>query len=210
MKIDCLILGSYETNCYILRNTESDKDCLIIDTGLDAGPLIDFLSEHKLNPLAVVLTHGHADHISALPILREKYPDIKVYIHKNDAKMLTKPISNLSMLAGKMFKTEPADFLIDEPSTIELADIRLNVLNTPGHTQGGICLYSKDSSLVFVGDTLFADSVGRTDFPGGDFTQLINSIKQKLCTLPDETIVYTGHGPATTMAREKAHNQYLK
>ena len=210
MKIDCLILGSYETNCYILRNTESDKDCLIIDTGLDAGPLIDFLSEHKLNPLAVVLTHGHADHISALPILREKYPDIKVYIHKNDAKMLTKPISNLSMLAGKMFKTEPADFLIDEPSTIELADIRLNVLNTPGHTQGGICLYSKDSSLVFVGDTLFADSVGRTDFPGGDFTQLINSIKQKLCTLPDETIVYTGHGPVTTMAREKAHNQYLK
>ncbi len=210
MKIDCLILGSYETNCYILRNTESDKDCLIIDTGLDAGPLIDFLSEHKLNPLAVVLTHGHADHISALPILREKYPDIKVYIHKNDAKMLTKPISNLSMLAGKMFKTEPADFLIDEPSTIELADIRLNVLNTPGHTQGGICLYSKDSSLVFVGDTLFADSVGRTDFPGGNFTQLINSIRQKLCTLPDETIVYTGHGPVTTMAREKAHNQYLK
>lgn len=210
MKIDNLILGAYETNCYIVRNSEASKDCIIIDTGLEADKLIDFLAEHKLNPLAVVLTHGHADHIMGIPVLRKSYRDIKVYIHKLDAPMLTKASSNLSMLAGKVFKTEPADILIEEPNVIDEADIKLEVLHTPGHTQGGICLYARENSIIFVGDTLFADSIGRTDFPGGDMTQLLTAIKEKLLTLPEETVVYTGHGPSTTIANEKAYNQYLQ
>ena len=209
MKIDRLILGSFETNCYILRQSEAAKDCLIIDTGLEAGELVDFLEAHKLNPVAVVLTHGHADHITGLVALRNKFPNIKVYIHKLDAEMLTGTKSNLSALVGVLFRTEPADFLIEEGYVINEADVKLQVLHTPGHTPGGICLYSKDEVLVFVGDTLFADSVGRVDL-GGNMTQLIKSIKEKLCILPDETTVYPGHGPVTTIAQEKQNNPYLQ
>ncbi|MHC4570833.1 MAG: MBL fold metallo-hydrolase [Planctomycetota bacterium] len=210
MKIDRLILGAYQTNCYILRSSVADKDCLIIDTGLEAGELVDFLQRHELNPVAVVLTHGHADHITGLVALRDKFPNTKVYIHKLDAEMLTSAKDNLSALAGVLFMSEPADFLIEEGNVIEEANIKLQVLHTPGHTQGGICLYSKDEGIVFSGDTLFADSVGRTDFPGGDIKQLTTGIKEKLCVLPDETVVYPGHGPVTTIAQEKASNPYLK
>jgi hydroxyacylglutathione hydrolase len=210
MKIDRLVLGAYQTNCYILRESEAAKDCLIIDTGLEAGELVDFLQRHKLNPVAVVLTHGHADHIIGLVALRSRFPDIKVYIHKLDAEMLTGEKDNLSAMAGVLFSPEPADFSLEEGDVVEQANIKLDVLHTPGHSPGGICLYSKDEGIVFVGDTLFADSIGRTDMPGGSTTQLIKSIKEKLCILPDKTVVYPGHGPTTTIAQEKANNPFLK
>jgi len=210
MKIDRLILGAYQTNCYILRAGEAAKDCLIIDTGLEAGELVDFLQRHKLNPVAVVLTHGHADHITGLAAVRGRFPNIKVYIHKLDSEMLTGEKNNLSAMAGVLFSSEPADFSLEEGDVIEQANIKLDVLHTPGHTPGGICLYSKNEGIVFVGDTLFADSVGRTDMPGGSTTQLIKSIKKKLCPLPDKTVVYPGHGPVTTIAQEKANNPFLQ
>ena len=217
MKIDRLILGAYQTNCYILRESEAAKDCLIIDTGLEAGELVDFLQKHKLDPVAVVLTHGHADHITGLVTLRGRFPNVKVYIHKLDAEMLTGAKNNLSAMASVLspgwltpFSSEPADFSLQEGDVIKQANIKLDVLHTPGHTPGGICLYSKDEGNVFVGDTLFADSVGRTDMPGGSATQLIKSIKEKLCPLPDETVVYPGHGPITTIAQEKANNPFLQ
>lgn len=210
MKIDCFALGDYQTNCYVLRNSEQDKDCLVIDTGFDSGRLVNFLHEQELNPVALVLTHGHIDHIAGVSLLRDNYPDIKVYIHKFDADMLEEPLSNLSAMTGAAFAAAPADVTIDDGDMIESAGIKLQVLHTPGHTPGGISLYSAESGLVFVGDALFADSVGRTDFPGGSMTQLVNGIKDKLFTLPEETQVYPGHGPATTIAREKAHNQYLR
>ena len=209
MKIDSLVLGLYETNCYILRSSEQAEDCLIIDTGLDSGRLIDFILDKKLNPVALVLTHGHIDHIAAVVDLREKFPDIKVYIHKLDAEMLEEPLSNLSAMTGAAFVTEPADFTVQDQETIEQAGIKLHVLHTPGHTPGGISLYSVEEEVVFSGDALFADSVGRTDFPGSSMTQLVKAIKEKLLTLPDETKVYPGHGPQTTIAHEKAYNLYL-
>jgi len=209
MKIDRLILGAYQTNCYVLRNSETATDCLIVDPGLEAGDLLDFLREHKLNPVAVVLTHGHIDHMAGVAELRQRYSGIKVYIHKLDAEMLIKPAHNLSALAGVMFKTEPADVLVEDKNVIEEADIKLDVLHTAGHTPGGICLYAKDEGLVFTNDTLFADSIGRSDFPGGSMPQLVSSIKDRLFTLPDDTKVYPGHGPETTIAHEKAHNPFL-
>jgi glyoxylase-like metal-dependent hydrolase (beta-lactamase superfamily II) len=223
MEIERLILGAYQTNCYILRESGAAKDCLLIDAGLEAGQpplppaggrkggqLVNFLQAHKLNPVAVVLTHGHIDHMAGIAALRRNFPDMKVYIHKLDAEMLTDTESNLSALTMGPFSAEPADFSVDEGDVIELAGIKLVVLHTPGHTPGGICLYAKDESIVFTDDTLFAESVGRTDFPGGSMSQLIKSIKEKLLILPDETVVYPGHGPITTIAQEKARNQYLR
>ena len=210
MKIDLFVLGAYQTNCYILRNSAAAGDCLIVDTGLEAGELVDFLQKHKLNPVAVVLTHGHVDHISGLVELREKYPDVKVYIHKLDAEMLTGASSNISSLMGQRFSTAPADFVCEQGDVIESAGIKLEVIHTPGHTPGGVCLYSSDEGIVFVGDTLFADSIGRTDFPGGSMSRLVESIKEKLLTLPDDTVVHPGHGPTTTIAQEKQHNPYLQ
>ena len=202
MKIDHIILGAFETNCYILRSNETTRECLIIDTGLEAGRLIEFLKQHKLNPVAVILTHGHPDHTAGVATLRENFPNIKVYIHKLDVEMFT------SSLVPRPSSIVPI-LLLKEQGYIEQADIKLQVLHTPGHTPGGICLYSEDERLVFTDDTLFADSVGRTDL-GGNMAQLIKSIREKLFTLPDDTNVYPGHGPVTMIAHEKAHNQFLQ
>ena len=209
MKIDHLVLGAYETNSYILRQNDTSKDCLLIDTRLDAGNLVDFLTELELNPVAIVFTHGHVDHIGGATELRSRFPDMKVYIHKLDADMLSEPQTNLSGMTGMPFRTEPEDVSLAEQDVIEQAGLQLLVLHTPGHTPGGISLYSNQDGVAFVGDTLFADSVGRTDFPGGSMPQLISSIKEKLFVLPDETKVYPGHGPATTIGHEKMYNPFI-
>jgi hydroxyacylglutathione hydrolase len=209
MIIDRLILGAYQTNCYVLRSGRAAGDCLVIDPGLEPERLIDFLEEYHLNPVAVLLTHGHIDHIAGIPVLREQFGGTKVLIHELDAEMLTEPQTNLSVMAGMTFRTEPQDVALGEGDVIEQAGVKLAVIHTPGHTPGGICLYSQDAGVAFVGDTLFASSIGRTDFPGGSMSQLLDSVKKKLFTLPDETKVYPGHGPATTIAHEKAHNPFF-
>jgi glyoxylase-like metal-dependent hydrolase (beta-lactamase superfamily II) len=210
LKIDRLILGAFETNCYVVRKDESATECLVVDTGLDGRELAAFLEEHRLTPVAAVLTHGHADHIVGLAALRLRYPGIKVFIHQLDAPLLADPDANLSGLAGLTFVTEPADVLLRDGDVIDEAGVRLQVLHTPGHTLGGICLYAEPEAIVFAGDTLFADSVGRTDFFGGDMDQLVESIRTKLFTLPDETAVYPGHGMRTTIGREKRANPYVQ
>ena len=210
MIIDTLIIGEFQTNCYCIRESEDSHDCVIIDTGLDETELIDILEEKQVNPLALILTHGHIDHIAGLNTIREKYPDMKVYIHKLDSQMLVNPVGNLSLMTGNPFSTAPADFLVEEGDIIELAGIKLQVLHTPGHTPGGMSLYCPEEDIVFSGDALFEESIGRTDFPGGNMNQLIDGIKEKLLTLPDETKVFPGHGPSTSIAQEKNYNQYLQ
>ncbi len=210
MKIDHLTLGAYETNSYVMRQNDASRECLIIDTGLNAGTLIDFLTQRQLNPVALVFTHGHVDHIGGANAMRSSFGDMKVYIHQLDAKMLTEPQSNLSGMTGMPFRTEPQEVSLTEGDVIEQAAIELLVLHTPGHTPGGISLYSENDGVAFVGDALFADSVGRTDFPGGNMPQLVSSIKEKLFTLPDETKIFPGHGPATTIGHEKAYNPFLR
>jgi hydroxyacylglutathione hydrolase len=209
MKINRLILGDFETNCYVLRDNSAASDCVIIDTGLEAGALLEFLEANKLNPAALILTHGHADHIAGVEPVRKKFPSIQVYIHKLDSNMLTSAAANLSILTGVSLTARKADILVDEGDIIEKAGIKLRVLHTPGHTPGGICLYCEKENIVFVGDTLFAGSIGRTDFPNGDMKQLISGIKSKLFVLSEKTIAYPGHGPETTIGQEKAENPFL-
>ncbi|MBN2270054.1 MAG: MBL fold metallo-hydrolase [Sedimentisphaerales bacterium] len=210
MKIDCLTLGEYQTNCYILRGEEPASDCLVVDPGLGAEELLVFLAERRIKPVAVILTHGHIDHIAGVKALREAYPDAKVLMHALDGEMLAKPVANLSSLMGCAFTAEPADILLKDGQWIEQAGVKLLVLHTPGHSPGGICLYSSEDGVVFTDDALFAESIGRTDFPGGSMARLLGSIREKLWPLPGETVVYPGHGPSTTIAGEKASNPFLR
>lgn len=210
MNIHNLVLGEYETNCYVLTSDDCPGKCLIIDTGLENSELIGYLSDSALTPEAIILTHGHADHIAGVIDLRQTFPGIKVVIHAADADMLTDPLKNLSALAGTNITTDPADMIIDSEGKISYAGIELQALHTPGHSPGGISLYNANDQVVFVGDTLFDGSVGRTDFPGGSANQLISSIKQKLLTLPEQTKCCPGHGQATTIQREKNSNPFLR
>ncbi len=209
MIIDHLVVGDYETNCYVIRKESGARQCLIIDVGMDPDAVISYLEKIKSLPEAVVFTHGHADHIAGLSAVREKYPDMKTVIHKKDAEMITDPEKNLSMLAGGEFWTYPAEIQIFHQEEISFADVSFSVFRTPGHTPGGMCLYNSTEKALFCGDTLFAGSIGRTDFPGGSHDQLINSIKEHILTLPDDTKVLPGHGPSTTIGQEKAVNPYL-
>ena len=210
MDIKTLVLGDYETNCLCVRADDSAKDCIIIDCGISPEPLLEHLEENELNPVAVILTHTHIDHIFGLTALTESYPDVKIVAHEEDADGLTDPTKNLSAMMGMNFTTSPANQFVIDGDKISFAGIELTVIHTPGHTPGGMSLYAKDQGILFAGDTLFDGSVGRTDFPGGNTETLINSIRTKLLTLPDETIVYTGHGPETTIEREKQHNPFLR
>ncbi|MBN2513878.1 MAG: MBL fold metallo-hydrolase [Sedimentisphaerales bacterium] len=209
MQIDTFVLGDFQTNCYVVRTDESQKDCILIDPGLHPYPLVQFLQQQNLNPEAILITHGHIDHIGGVEIIRESWPKTKVYIHKDDAEMLTDPNENLSMLAGTVFQARPAEVVINGQTEIRAAGLRFEILHTPGHTPGGICLHCPSDGIAFVGDTLFAGSVGRSDFPGGSHEQLIQSIQTRLLVLPETTRIYPGHGPDTTLRNEKKHNPYL-
>ncbi|MBN1796693.1 MAG: MBL fold metallo-hydrolase [Sedimentisphaerales bacterium] len=209
MEVNCRIIGIYGTNCYIVRKSSQSTDCVIIDTGLDNEDLANYVFSMKLRPVAVVLTHGHADHIAGLAGLKSKWPDVKVYISEIDAELLTDANRNLSLMTGTGISVDPADILVQEGNVIEEAGLNFEVINTPGHTQGGICLYCREEGILFSGDTLFSDSVGRTDFPGGDTAQLIKSIREKIFVLSDDTVIYPGHGPKTTVGREKEYNPFL-
>jgi glyoxylase-like metal-dependent hydrolase (beta-lactamase superfamily II) len=210
MIIDTFVLGDFQTNCFCVRQNDEVSECLIIDPGMGAEVLVQVLKERGYTPVEILLTHGHADHIGGVESLRQHWSGVRVSIHKEDAGMLTNPADNLSLMAGVMVQARPAEVLLNSEDTYyEAAGLRFKVLHTPGHTPGGICLYASDEDILFAGDTLFAGSVGRSDFPGGNHELLTQMIRQKLLILPEQTTVYTGHGPATIIGNEKESNPFL-
>lgn len=201
-------LGPLQTNCYIL--SKDDRTCLIFDPGEEGDKLGSFIEQHNLTPLAIVLTHAHFDHIGAVDDIREHF-NIPVYIHEKEADWLLDPALNGSArypmihnISGK-----PADFIIRHEQEMKIADFTFHVYETPGHSPGSISIYLKDFDLVVAGDALFNGSIGRTDLPGGNHHQLLQSIHQKLLVLPEETIVLPGHGPTTTIGQEMDSNPFL-
>lgn len=200
----------FSENCYI-AHLANRQDCLVFDPGLDPGEILDYLDGRNLRPAAILNTHGHADHIAGNGVLKQRFPEAPLLIGHGDASKLTDPMGNLSGQYGLPFTSPPADRLLREGDKVSLAGFDLEVLETPGHSAGHIVFVWKepDPWVVFGGDVLFAGSIGRSDFPDGDFDQLIHSIRAKLFQLPDDTQVLPGHGPVTTIGEEKQSNPYV-
>lgn len=198
-------VGSMDANCYII-GCEKTGVGAVVDPGAEGSRILKKIESLKLKCKYIILTHGHVDHIGALKEVREA-TGADVLIHKDDAGMLTSPAQNLSLFMGSMLKFKAAERPLEQGDKIRVGDVTLEVIHTPGHTPGGICL--KVGKDLITGDTLFAGSVGRSDFPGGNHEVLINSIKTKLLDFPDETKVYPGHGPSSNIGQEKNINPFL-
>jgi len=199
-----LVVGSLATNCYIV-GSESNKEGMIIDPGDEAEVILRNVKDLGLEIRSIVLTHGHIDHIGALKEVK-KATGAEVAIHTDEAKSLQEQSS--STLLGLSYPTPlPPDRLLQDGDSLDIGDLHFLVLHTPGHSPGGICPLGE--GVVFSGDTLFNCGIGRTDLPGGNSSQLMNSIHTKLMTLPDNTAVYPGHGPETTIGAERRGNPFL-
>lgn len=205
MKIITLPVGPIQANCYIVYD-EKTKETVIIDPGAEGSRIMDVVKKENLQVKMIVNTHGHSDHIGADKYVREA-TGAAVAIHELDAPMLVSARENLSLYLGEKVEQPAADLLLHDGDCIGSGEVQFTVIHTPGHTRGGICLLFAEA--LFSGDTLFAESIGRTDFPGGSMNDLLKGVKTKLFTLDDSLVVYPGHGSSTTIGWEKNHNPYL-
>ena len=202
-KIEVMPLG---TNCYFAFD-ESTREGIVIDPGGSSDLIMKKIDELQMKVVAIVNTHGHWDHVGANQTVSEKM-GVPVYIHEDAADYLTDPAKNISNMMGTQSQTKAADHLLKEGDTVTFGSCELEVIHTPGHTPGGICLYGH--GVLFCGDTLFYRSIGRTDLPGGDFHTLIESIKNKIFTLPGDTLVCPGHGMVTNVRDEINGNPFVR
>ncbi len=209
MILEHFVVGMLQTNCYVLASEES-RVCVVIDPGGDAKRIARFIDSNRLKLTAILLTHGHFDHVLDAWKLKDMCGG-KIHIHPADKPLLKDRTVGLgAFLIGKITGIEgTVDVEIKEGDVLEFDSIKMKVLETPGHTPGHVSFFLPDHDIVFVGDTLFAGSIGRTDFPGGSYEQLIESVKTKIFPLGDHVVVYPGHGPKTTVGRERATNPFF-
>ena len=201
MYLKTLIVGMMEANCYIVGD-ESTKEVFIVDPGGDYKKIKKIIDVDGLKPQVVINTHGHGDHIGA-----DSEFGLPVWIHRLDAEFLQDPSKNLSGAFGFLLKTKHAARLLEDGDILKIGKYELEVIHTPGHTPGSICL--KGEGVIFTGDTLFCEGVGRTDFLYGSQEDIIRSIKERLLKLDDDYVVYPGHGPSSTIGNEKTNNPFI-
>ena len=203
-RIKTYVLGGISTNCYLVF-CEGEKVAVIIDPADNADYLVSKCREFGVEPEAVRLTHAHFDHMMAADDICKTY-GCKLCVHMDDEKMLNDPSLNLSGTMGTEQVSISADHLLRDGDVLHFLNREWKVMATPGHTAGSVCYYIPEEEVVFSGDTLFAESLGRTDLPTGSMSAIVHSIAEKLLVLPDEIMVYPGHGDATTIAHEKQYN----
>ena len=212
MEIHQITFNTFQENTFILW--DNTTDCIIIDPGCyernEELELVDFINKNNLNPVKLINTHCHIDHILGNKFVSEKW-NLELYINKIDLPLLEGSGDIARMYGFENYKGSPyPKHYLEEGDILEFGESKLEILFTPGHAPGHICLFNKEEGFIVSGDILFNGSIGRTDLPGGDFDTLIESIKTKLMTLQDETIVYCGHGPSTSIGRERLSNPFLQ
>ena len=212
IKVKTFYLNDLRECCYILYN--ESKGALIVDPGLQSNSekerIVKFIEENNLKPEKILCTHGHFDHIMGNAFVSKKW-GVPTYIHNEDLGQLERAMQYCQMF-GYTIEQPPTDNItfVCNGDIIELGDDKIEVLHTPGHTRGGVCYLANDDNFVITGDTLFCESIGRTDLPGGDYDALKDSLMNKLCKLNPETVVYPGHGPSTTISHEIVANPFLE
>lgn len=211
LQLDVFIEPMFQENAYLLW-TADGPDAWIIDPGFppQVAALTDAIRQHNLAPAAMVITHGHLDHIAGAAGLRDEFPDLRLLVPRDELHMLTDPAANLSAQLGLSVVAPEADQPLAPGDTLTLGPLTWRVLDVSGHSPGGLAYYCEQVGIVFSGDTLLAGGIGRTDFPGSSTNRLVSNIREQLLTLPDGTVVYSGHGPATTIARERDTNPFLR
>jgi hydroxyacylglutathione hydrolase len=209
LQIHTIVSAPFDENTYVVWQPPQ-TDVVVIDPGLEPESILDFLRQQGLQVAAILNTHGHADHIAGNDAVKHAFPDAPLMIGSGDEAMLSDADLNLSAPFGMPVTSPPADRLLGEGDVVETAGMRLEVLDIPGHSPGHVVFVVRGQPmLVFGGDVLFRGSVGRTDFPGGSMRQLVDGIRGKLFTLPADTVVYPGHGPAATVGVEMRSNPFV-
>ncbi len=209
--IDCYVLGPWQTNCYVIRDqNEANTDCWIVDAGFQPQPMIQAIKDAGLNPVMLIFTHAHIDHIAGAKEICDAFGDqLPLLIHPSEKDFLSDPTLNLSASAGYTITAPPADRFLEDGDQLDFAGFKWDIIHTPGHSPGGITLYQAESKVALVGDTLFQESIGRYDFPTSNGPQLFASIRDRLFALPEDVTAYPGHGPSTTIGHERVANPFV-
>lgn len=208
MDVRTFSLGDLGTNGYLVWE-EGQSDCLVVDCGASPEALIRTIRQNRWNPVNLILTHGHFDHLAGVEDFRREFPQTQVWIHSLEGAFLTDPDQNLSGYWSKPVICGKADGFLEDGGTISLGKKQFKIIHTPGHSPGSVVFYQEEEGLLFAGDLIFKDSIGRSDFPHSDPGLLMESLKKVLRSIPGDTRIYPGHGPSTTLGREKKHNPYL-